>query len=157
MLSSLWTCEFLGAGREAETGAPSGDLSLSPSWLHARHSYNPTLCGSQAWELYLFPHHNWPHGCRQVHLMLPLLEGCIIAGFSTCVPQLQGGHYWRDRHRFSLLSIRLAACLSRLSVYTSGPSAFFVCLFFLSLSVCLPSILLPCLSFWLTAHYCSKV
>lgn len=74
-------------------------------------------------------------------LILLLLEDCIIPGFSTCVPQLQGDITGEDEAGadnlsvFVRLSVWLAACLSEsLSVYTSGLSALqylitvFVCL-----------------------------
>lgn len=68
--------------------APSGDQSLSPSWLHARHSYNSHCVNPE--ELYLFHFIIAPVAAGR-SLILLLLEGCIIPGFSTCVPQLQGG------------------------------------------------------------------
>lgn len=69
------------------TSAPSGDQSLSPSWLHARHSYNSRCVSPE--ELYLFHFIIAPMAAGR-SLILLLLEGCIIPGFSTCVPQLQG-------------------------------------------------------------------
>lgn len=124
--------------------APSGDQSLSPSWLHARHSYNSRCVNPE--ELYLFHFIIAPVAAGR-SLILLLLEGCIIPGFSTCVPQLQGGitgetDAGSDKPSGSVcldlsLSIRLA-CL-----YFFFQAAWSVC------SQSGPSILLPaCLPAW---------
>lgn len=86
-----------------------------------------------------------PHGCRQVHLMFLLLEGCIITGFSRTLLARQT--------LVESASIRLAACLSRPA--WSSPLCLSVCLSD-CLTVC-PLCRCPCSSFCLTSHYCNAL
>lgn len=124
--------ELMFLSRGAWNCAPSGDHPLGPSWLHAWHSYNPTLCQSEAWELYLFhiiiapmavgrpantPAFRRLHHARILHM-------CSAA---------PAGHYYRGRGWCRQpVCFCLAACLSEsLPVYASGlsvRSAHCVCL-----------------------------
>lgn len=122
-----------------ETCTPSGDHPLGPSWLNARHSYNPTLCQSWAWELYLF------------HIII----GPLAAGWATNTPAFRKLHHPRILHMCStsrgtllarqrlvqttclFLSVWLSVCVSGcLSEPGLCPYIWPVC----SLCVCVPTL-----------------
>ena len=138
--------------RGDESCDPSGD---HPSWLHAWHSYNPTMCQSQVWDLCLFciiiapMAKGWPtntpafrrlHHPKILYVFRNSRGGITAEAVQTTCLFLSG-----------CLSVWITLCLC----IWPGCSSLYVCLS-TTWNSC-PLVFLSCLSFNLAAHYCYSV